>query len=211
MKKIFALLLLSPIAYANVDTETLKEKLETCSSSEINVIDILYTGENLDKDCLASESKTHKKIDWIYEVGNKFWYLSPDTDVAVDILMYESKEPLIIKYALYTTTAVRNNLIHIPNQKSYHLGSGDVEVLDIDLKQIQWTNNGRKTYFLAGGAHWHNSKSNLSFEDETLEWEWINTSESYRGNRCMEKEDYIELSGKDEKAFANLEEVCFAY
>ena len=254
MQKIIALLLLSPITYADVSTETLKEKLETCSSSEINVIDILYTGENLDKDCLTKEFnkifKTQKKIDWlgqeykveikdyesnqeiktitsiwgdrcgekciptkdwIYEVGNKFWYLAPYTDGAVDILMYGSKEPLIIKYALYTTTAVRNNLIHIPNQKSYSLGSGDVEILDIDLNQMQWTNNGRKTYFLAGGAHWYNSKSNLNFKNETLEWEWINTSDSYRGNQCMEKERYLELSGMDKNAFINLEEVCYAY
>ena len=55
--------------------------------------------------------------------------------------MYDSEEPLIIKYALYTTTAVRNNLIHIPNQKSYSLGSGDVEILDIDLNQIGLTIN----------------------------------------------------------------------
>ena len=170
MKKIIALLLLSPIAYADVSAETLKEKLETCSSSEVNVIDILYMGENLDKDCLTNEFnkifKTQKKIDWlgqeyqveikdyesnqeiktitsiwgercgekcipskdwIIEAGNKFWYLAPYTDGAIDILMYDSEEPLMIKYALYTTTAVRNNLIHIPNQKSYSLGSGDVE------------------------------------------------------------------------------------
>ena len=71
MKKIIALLLLSPIAYADVSAETLKEKLETCSSSEVNVIDILYTGENLDKDCLTEEFnkafKTQKKIDWLGE------------------------------------------------------------------------------------------------------------------------------------------------
>jgi len=254
VKKIIALLLLSPIAYADVSAETLKEKLETCSSSEVNVIDILYMGENLDKDCLTNEFnkifKSQKKVDWlgqeykveikdyesnqeiktitsiwgdtcaekciptkdwIYEAGNKFWYLAPYTDGAVDILMYDSKEPLIIKYVLYTSTAVRNNLIHIPNQKLYSLGSGDVEILDIDLNQMQWTNNGRKTYFLEGGAHWYNSKSNLNFENETLEWEWINTSDSYRGNQCMEKERYLELSGMDKNAFINLEEVCYAY
>ena len=254
MKKIIALLLLSPIAYADVSAETLKEKLETCSSSEVNVIDILYMGENLDKDCLTNEFnkifKSQKKIDWlgeeyqveikdyesnqeiktitsisgekcgekciptndwIYEVGNKFWYLAPYTDGAVDILMHDSEEPLIIKYALYTTTAVRNNLIHIPNQKSYSLGSGDVEIIDIDLERVDWVNAFRKSYFIDGGAFWYDSISTLNFKDEIKEWEWVNTPQVYKGNICTSKENFIEMSGMDEKAFVNLDEVCFAY
>ena len=40
----------------------------------------------------------------------------------------------------------------------------------------------------------------LDFKDEIKEWEWVNTPQDLRGNRCTSKENFIEMSGMDEKA-----------
>ena len=146
--------------------------------------------------------------DFLYQVGDKFWYLFTDNGYSeVNLLkVNDQEEPELIFYTEPYGPGTNNHLLNLPMNRYLFLGRGYFKFTQIEVEQISYEQNGIKSYFLKGGPFWFDTVETYSFVTDTETRQFINSKGE--GTQCMPKAEFLTASGWEDKDFGDLEEVC---
>ena len=145
-------------------------------------------------------------VDFLYQVGDKFWYLFTDNGYSeVNLLkVNDQEEPEYIFYTDPYGPGTNNHLLNLPMNKYLFLGNGYFNFTKFEVEQMSYQQKGIKSYFLnSGGPFWFDTVETYSFVSDTETRQFVNS-----GSTCMSKEDFLTASGWEDKGFGDLEEVC---
>ena len=128
--------------------------------------------------------------DFLYQVGDKFWYLFTDNGYSeVNLLkVNDQEEPELIFYTEPYGPGTNNHLLNLPMNRYLFLSRGYFKFTQIEVEQISYEQDGIKSYFLnRGGPFWFDTVETYSFVSDTETWQFIN----YKGEGalCMPKAD----------------------
>tara|TARA_Y100000590_G_scaffold450782_1_gene591048 strand:- start:2096 stop:2932 length:837 start_codon:yes stop_codon:yes gene_type:complete len=143
--------------------------------------------------------------DFIYQNGQKFWYLfTNDSSSVVTLKVNDIGDPEIFLVTNSgSLTYYDNFLVNLHAKKVVKLGQGKFRFTEVDNNEVTYKRIDIKSYYNGGGAFWFDSKETYSFLSDTKEVKFLNVS----GN-CYSKETFVNKSGFRESVFEGMDEVC---